>query len=88
MVNLEPISVSRIETGVVLPSIVRLHDLTAARDVSMARLLGVTDVSAASHARELATLLDPLDPNDRSLLVGIVGQVAARLQAVAPKITR
>jgi transcriptional regulator with XRE-family HTH domain len=88
MVNLEPISVSRIETGAVLPSIVRLHDLAAALGVSMARLLGVTDVSAASHARELAALLDPLDPNDRSLLLGIVRQVAARLQPVAPKPTR
>ena len=88
MVNLEPISVSRIETGAVLPSIVRLHDLAAALGVSMARLLGVTDVSAVSHARELAALLDPLDPNDRSLLIGIVRQVAARLQPVVPKPTR
>ena len=88
MVNLEPISVSRIETGAVLPSIVRLHDLAAALGVSMARLLGVKDVSAASHARELAALLDPLDPNDRSVLIGIVRQVAARLQPVLPKPTR
>lgn len=88
MVNLEPISVSRIETGAVLPSIVRLQDLAAALGVSMARLLGVTDVSAVSHARELAALLDPLEPNDRSLLIGIVRQVAARLQPVVPKPTR
>lgn len=87
MVNLEPISVSRIETGAVLPSIVRLHDLATALGVSMARLLGVADVSVVSHARELAALLDPLDPNDRSLLIGIVRQIAARLQTVAPKAT-
>lgn len=80
MVDLEPISVSRIETGAVLPSIVRLHDLAAALEVSMARLLGVADISAASQARELAALLDPLDANDRSLLIGIVRQVAVRLQ--------
>ena len=67
MVNLEPISAPRIKTGAVLPSIVRRHDLAAALGVNMARLLGVTDVSAVSHARELAVLLDPLDPNDRSL---------------------
>ena len=87
MVNLAPISVSRIETGAVLPSIVRLHDLATALGVSMARLLGVADVSVVSHARELAALLDPLDPNDRSLLIGIVRQIAARLQTVAPKPT-
>jgi HTH-type transcriptional regulator, cell division transcriptional repressor len=80
LVDLEPISVSRIETGSVLPSIVRLQDLAGALGVSAARLIGVSDVSSAAHAREIEELLDPLNPNDRSLLIGIVKHLAHRLR--------
>ena len=80
LVDLEPISVSRIETGSVLPSIVRLQDLAGALGISAARLIGVSDVSSAAHAREIEELLDPLNPSDRSLLIGIVRQLATRLR--------
>jgi transcriptional regulator with XRE-family HTH domain len=74
-------AVSRIERGVVLPSIVRFYEFADAFSCRVDELfLGVSDRSQ-DQAVAITQMLEKMSPGDRELVVGIVGQLSQRLAA-------
>ena len=73
-------TVSRIERGVILPSLVRLSDIADHLNCRTEELF--TDKTFAKQDRHshLARLLDELDHNDREWLVAMVEQMVEKLR--------
>lgn len=80
-VGIEPVSVSRLETGASLPSVVRLAEIAEALDVSLAELVGGASPSPSDQAKEITECLARVSEKDRYLLVEIVRKLAGRLAA-------
>lgn len=72
-------AVSRMERGVVLPSVGRLAEFADVFDCHIADLLTETSLRANDQARRLAQALSRLDEADRRVIVEIVELLAARL---------
>lgn len=62
---------SRIETGVHLPSVQRLNDLAGILGVSLGELLGNASNQPGDQAQQLAQLLDGLSPTQRELVLRV-----------------
>lgn len=78
-VGIESVTLSRMETGVSLPSIARLADIADALDTRLAELISGVSSYASDQAMEIAESLAPLSAEDRALVIGIVRRLAARL---------
>ena len=78
-VGIESVTLSRMETGVSIPSIARLADIADALDTRLAELVSGVSSYASDQAREIAESLAPLSAEDRTLVIGIVKRLAARL---------
>ncbi|MBB4868274.1 transcriptional regulator with XRE-family HTH domain [Pseudomonas nitritireducens] len=74
-------AVSRIERGVVMPTVLRLLELAAIFDCEAAELLSEASLRTTDQASRLAQLLSGLKDHDRQLVVGIVEQLSERLRS-------
>ena len=78
-VGMEPVSLSRIETGNSLPGIERLVEIAAALEVGVGQLLEGASPNFTDQAEQVATYMEKLTPTDRNLIVSMVKQLANRL---------
>jgi transcriptional regulator with XRE-family HTH domain len=78
-------AVSRMERGVVLPTLPRIFDFAEAYGCRVDELLFMASDREADQAGAMAALLAGLAPEDRALAVSMVEQVAARLRSKTEK---
>lgn len=71
-------AVSRIERGIVIPTVARLVELATIFDCDVSELLTETSNRTTDQAQYLYRLLAPLDGADRELVVRLVEQLAER----------
>ncbi|WP_257441491.1 helix-turn-helix domain-containing protein [Burkholderia glumae] len=72
-------AISRIERGIVMPTVARLVQLAKVFQCNVAELLTEASHRPDDQARHLSQLLTKLNPQDRETLVSIVETLAARL---------
>lgn len=72
-------AVSRIERGVVLPTVVRLGELAAIFRCEVADLVTETSSQPKDQARHIERLLSGLAHEDRAMILEIVERLATRL---------
>lgn len=72
-------AVSRMERGVVMPTIGRLAELADIFQCETADLLTEASNRASDQAHHLARLLSKVSANDRALLVDMIEKLALRL---------
>lgn len=70
-VGVETETISRLERGAALPSLLKVEELAGALHVSVSGLLGDSSTLASDQARQLERLLDDLDESERSFILGI-----------------
>lgn len=73
-------TVSRIERGVILPSLVRLSDIADHLNCRTEELFADKTFAKQDRHSHLARLLDELDHNDREWLVAMVEQMVEKLR--------
>jgi len=78
-IGIDPVSLSRIETGATVPSLQRLAVIASALDVGLVTLVSSTGNHLSDQAQEIATSLKHLNGNDRRLIIDMVKQFAKRL---------
>jgi len=78
-VGMDPVSLSRIETGNTLPGFERIVEIAAALDVGLMQLLEGVSQNLSDQAQEVATCMGKLTANDRNLVVSLVRQLTERL---------
>jgi transcriptional regulator with XRE-family HTH domain len=72
-------AVSRMERGLVMPSLPRLVELAQLFHCEVTELLTETSPRAADQALHLAQLLDQLDQPDRALILSMVETLVVRM---------
>lgn len=72
-------AVSRIERGVVLPTVVRLGELADIFECNIADLLTEVSSRATDQANHIERLLSKLGSADRAMVVEIIEKLTARL---------
>jgi transcriptional regulator with XRE-family HTH domain len=72
-------AVSRMETGVAVPTVVRLAELAEIFDCGMEELLTDASNRKVDQARRILDLLQGLTDDKREMLVGVIKQLAAGL---------
>lgn len=70
-VGVETETISRLERGTALPSLLKIEELAAALNASVTDLLGGSSTLASDQARQLEKLLEGLNEDDRSFILGI-----------------
>lgn len=75
-------AVSRMERGVVMPTIARLVDLACLFGLDASALLVASSNQPSDQAQHLKQLLSTLDPPDRAMIVEMVETLASRLSKV------
>ena len=78
-IGMEPVSLSRIETGNSLPGVERVIEIAAVLNVSVAHLLDGVSQNFSDQAEQVAASMERLSPGDRNLVVSVVTQLADRL---------
>lgn len=78
-VGVESVTLSRLETGVSIPSITRLADIADALDTRLAELVSGVSSYPSDQAMEIVESLKPLSAEDRALVIGIVRRLTERL---------
>lgn len=73
-------AVSRMERGIVIPTVARLVELADAFQCEVADLLTQASNRSSDQAQYLDQLLSRLNNEDRVLIVGMVEKLAARFQ--------
>jgi transcriptional regulator with XRE-family HTH domain len=77
--GMEPVSLSRIETGNSLPGIERVVEIANVLEVSVTKLLDGISQNFTDQAEEVAACMARLSTGDRNLVVTVVKQLAERL---------
>lgn len=72
-------AISRIERGVVLPPIIRFFEFAELFECRLDELLMEASDRSQDQASAIAQLIEKMAPNDRELVLGIVGQLSQRL---------
>ncbi|NYH22877.1 helix-turn-helix domain-containing protein [Paraburkholderia bryophila] len=72
-------AVSRMERGIVMPTVARLVDLADLFECNAADLLTEASSRTSDQARHVAQLLGKLGGSDRTMVVEIVERLAGRL---------
>lgn len=70
---------SRIERGVVPPTVPRLAELASIFECNVADLLTEASPRASDQASHLVQLLEPLDEADRTLIIEMIEKLTLRL---------
>ena len=78
-VRIESVTVSRLETGASLLSVVRLIEIAGVLGISLAELLGGVSPHATDQAEKMLHCLQRVSEADRYLLVNVVKCLAERL---------
>lgn len=78
-------AVSRIERGVVMPTVLRLLELASIFQCEAAELLNEASLRAIDQTSRMSRLLGGLNEADRQLVMGIVEQLSARLNCQTGK---
>jgi transcriptional regulator with XRE-family HTH domain len=82
--DLEKETVSRIETGVISPTLARLAQLAKFLDCPIGDLLQIP-VSAPDQALSLARRMENLSENQRIVLTELFGKIATGMEKLSPK---
>ncbi|QUP52681.1 helix-turn-helix domain-containing protein [Ralstonia syzygii] len=72
-------AVSRMERGIVMPTVARLVELADLFECNAADLLTEASSRTSDQARHVGQLLSKLNGNDRAMVVEIVERLAGRL---------
>lgn len=72
-------AVSRIERGIVMPTVARLVELADIYDCNVADLLTEASTRAGDQAQHLSQLLSKLNSSDRTMIIELVERLAVRL---------
>ncbi|HDR8948156.1 TPA: helix-turn-helix transcriptional regulator [Burkholderia vietnamiensis] len=72
-------AVSRMERGIVMPTVARLVELANLFECNAADLLTEASSRTSDQARHVGQLLSKLNVNDRTMVVEIVERLAGRL---------
>jgi transcriptional regulator with XRE-family HTH domain len=75
--DVDPITVSRFERGVTLPSLPTLHGIAGVFGISLARLLDDAPDARRSDADTLAALIDRLSADERDYILDTVKRFCA-----------
>ncbi|MGV3569870.1 MAG: helix-turn-helix domain-containing protein [Ramlibacter sp.] len=78
-------AVSRIERGVVLPTLPRLFDFAEALDCRVGELIAAGSDRPDDQAAVLSRALAGLSPEDRLTVLAVVGTLAGRLGKPPPR---
>ncbi|MDH0893948.1 MULTISPECIES: helix-turn-helix transcriptional regulator [unclassified Pseudomonas] len=70
-VGVETETISRLERGSALPSLLKIEELAAALGASVAALVGGSSTLASDQARQMESLLEGLDESGRSFILDI-----------------
>ena len=81
-IGIEPETVSRIETGVISPTLIRLRQFAKVYGCSLQGLLGRTSDTLPDLAQRIAVELDPLPPTDQRHVAEQAMATARYLQAL------
>lgn len=73
-------AVSRMERGIVMPTVARLVEIAVILECDVAALLSEVSSHEDGQAQHLARLLSPLSIKDRTMVISVVEQLSARLQ--------
>jgi transcriptional regulator with XRE-family HTH domain len=73
-------AISRMERGVIMPSITRLVEVAEALDCPVQSLLNVGSDRAVDYGIQLAKLLNQIKPKDREVLLSIVEQLITKFK--------
>lgn len=83
--NLEKETVSRIETGVISPTLVRLAQLAKFLDCEIGDFLQVDSQQVTDHALSLAKRMENLNEGQRVILTQLVGKIASAMEKLSVK---
>ena len=83
--NLEKETVSRIETGVISPTLVRLAQLAKFLDCEITDFLKIDSPQLTDHARSLAKRMENLNDDQRQILTQLVGKIASSMEQLSAK---
>jgi len=78
-IEIEPVTLSRFETGATLPSLARLQDIADVLGLSLSVLIDSTNLSARSQSTELEKHMSGLSLQDRAMLVDWIKTLSKRL---------
>lgn len=78
-------AISRIERGVVLPTLPRLFDFAEALDCRVGELIAAGSDRPGDQAAALGRTLAQLSPEDRETVLAVVSTLAARLAKPHPR---
>jgi transcriptional regulator with XRE-family HTH domain len=68
-------AVSRMERGVAMPTVLRLHQYSELFDHPIERILGASSMRPSDMSKQLAMKIERLKPRDRMLVVKIVDEL-------------
>jgi transcriptional regulator with XRE-family HTH domain len=83
--SIEKETISRVETGVISPTLSRLAQLAKILDCEMTDLLRIRTPEVEDHALSLAGRMGDLSDSERELIVGMLSRVAVALRKFPPK---
>lgn len=83
MIGIQPESVSRIETGVIVPTLLRLRQFSRVYRCSLVALLETASVQPSDLAIRMTEDLDGLDESDRRFVATQVRALAHHLRGAA-----
>lgn len=83
--DIEKETVSRIETGVISPTLARLAQLAKFLDCEISDLLKTGSPELADQALSLAKRMENLSENQRTILTQLFGKVATAMEKLKPK---
>ena len=81
-IGIDPETVSRIETAVICPTLIRLRQFAKVYGCSLQRLLGRTSDTLPDLAQRIALELNPLPPTDQRYVAEQAVATARYLQAL------
>jgi transcriptional regulator with XRE-family HTH domain len=83
--SIEKETISRVETGVISPTLSRLAQLAKILDCEMTDLLRINTPEVEDHAFSLAGRMGDLSNSERELIVSMLSRVAVALRKFPPK---
>ena len=83
--SIEKETISRVETGVISPTLSRLAQLAQILDCEMTDLLRIRTPEVEDHALFLAGRMGDLSDTERELIVDMLSRVAGALNKFPPK---
>ena len=83
--DVEKETVSRMETGVISPTLARLSQLAKFLDCEITDLLQTNSMEVTDQAMSLAKRMENLSDNHRSILTKIFGNIASTIEKLPQK---